>query len=131
MTLRSPRLTSGCTVPSTIFGGNRELAAEAERIHRRIQAARVRASVPGRLCTAQDQHAEIVEALRKRDPVLAQEAVRRHITSAKENVLGFLKSRAAASGDRPEAIVGRGRDAGTSRCEERLDIMQKVFARPS
>ena len=78
------------------LGGNRELAAEAERVHRRIQAARVRASVPGRLRTAQDQHAEIVEALRKRDPELAQEAVRRHITSAKANVLGFLRGRAAA-----------------------------------
>jgi len=88
------------------LGGNRELAAEAERVHRRIQAARVRASVPGRLRTAQDQHAEIVEALRKRDPELAQEAVRRHITSAKENVLGFLKSRGAASGDGPEVFVG-------------------------
>ena len=76
--------------------GNRELAAEAERVHRRIQAARVRASVPGRLRTAQDQHAEIVEALRKRDPDLAQEAVRRHITSAKDNVMGFLRARAVA-----------------------------------
>jgi len=75
------------------LGGNRELAAEAERIHRRIQAARVRASVPGRLRIAQDQHAEIVEALRKREPDLVQEAVRRHITSAKENVLGFLRAR--------------------------------------
>ena len=71
-------------------------AAEAERVHRRIQAARVRASVPGRLRTAQDQHAEIVEALRKRDPDLAQEAVRRHITSAKDNVMGFLRARAVA-----------------------------------
>lgn len=79
--------------------GNRELAAEAERIHRRIQAARVRASVPGRLRVAQDQHAEIVEALRKREPEQAQEAVRRHITSAKDNVLGFLKARAAAADD--------------------------------
>jgi len=75
------------------LGGNRELAAEAERIHRRIQAARVRASVPGRLRIAQDQHAEIVEALRKREPDLVQEAVRRHITSAKDNVLGFLRAR--------------------------------------
>lgn len=76
------------------LGGNRELAAEAERVHRRIQAARVRASVPGRLRIAQDQHAEIVEALRKRQPEQAQEAVRRHITSAKDNVLGFLRERA-------------------------------------
>jgi DNA-binding GntR family transcriptional regulator len=75
--------------------GNRELAAEAERVHRRIQAARVRASVPGRLRVAQDQHAEIVEALRKRDPELAQEAVRQHVISAKENVLGFLRRRDA------------------------------------
>jgi len=75
------------------LGGNRELAAEAERIHRRIQAARVRASVPGRLRIAQDQHAEIVEALRKREPDLVQDAVRRHITSAKDNVLGFLRAR--------------------------------------
>ena len=83
------------------LGGNRELAAEAERVHRRIQAARVRASVPGRLRAAQDQHAEIVEALRKRDPELAQDAVRRHITSAKENVLGFLRSRAEATEGTP------------------------------
>jgi DNA-binding GntR family transcriptional regulator len=76
--------------------GNRELAAEAERVHRRIQAARVRASVPGRLRTAQNQHAEIVEALRKHDPELAQNAVREHVTSAKENVLGFLRQREAA-----------------------------------
>ena len=77
------------------LGGNRELAAEAERVHRRIQAARVRASVPGRLRVAQDQHAEIVEALRHRDVGRAQEAVRRHIMSAKENVLGVLTAQAA------------------------------------
>lgn len=88
------------------LGGNRELAAEAEREHRRIQAARVRASVPGRLRTAQDQHAEIVEAMRKRDPELAQEAVRRHITSAKENVLGVLRSRAAGAEGRLDPVVG-------------------------
>jgi DNA-binding GntR family transcriptional regulator len=81
------------------LSGNRELAAEAERVHRRIQAARVRASVPGRLRVAQDQHAEIVEALRKRDPALAQEAVRQHIVSAKENVLAFLRRRDAGVGD--------------------------------
>lgn len=81
------------------LSGNRELAAEAERVHRRIQAARVRASVPGRLRIAQDQHAEIVEALRKRDPVLAQQAVREHISSAKDNVLGFLRRRSTGSQD--------------------------------
>lgn len=83
--------------------GNRELAAEAERVHRRIQAARVRASVPGRLRTAQDQHAEIVETLRKRDPDLAQEAVRRHIVSAKENVMGFLRARSVGPEEDPSS----------------------------
>ncbi|MFQ6171449.1 GntR family transcriptional regulator [Oryzobacter sp. R7] len=87
------------------LGGNRELAAEAERVHRRIQAARVRASVPGRLRAAQDQHAEIVEALRLRDAGLAQEAVRRHIGSAKENVLGVLRARAAAADEGPDAAT--------------------------
>jgi DNA-binding GntR family transcriptional regulator len=90
------------------LGGNRELAAEAERVHRRIQAARVRASVPGRLRTAQDQHAEIVEALRKRDSALAQEAVRRHIISAKENVLGFLRSRAVGAEGGPAPVAEGG-----------------------
>jgi DNA-binding GntR family transcriptional regulator len=94
------------------LGGNRELAAEAERVHRRIQAARVRASVPGRLRAAQDQHAEIVEALRKRDPELAQEAVRQHITSAKANVLGFLRGRAGGSRDDAGAVGGE--PAGTA-----------------
>jgi DNA-binding GntR family transcriptional regulator len=75
------------------LGGNRELADTAERVHRRIQAVRVRSSVPGRLRIAQDQHAAIVEALRTRDPDLVEEAVRRHIESAKENVLTVLRGR--------------------------------------
>jgi DNA-binding GntR family transcriptional regulator len=87
------------------LSGNHELAAEIERVHRRISAARVRASVPGRLRIAQDQHAEIVEALRKRDTTLAQEAVREHLTSAKDNVLGFLRSRAAAA---PSGLAASG-----------------------
>jgi hypothetical protein len=64
--------------------------------------------VPGRLRTAQDQHAEIVEALRKRDSALAQEAVRRHIISAKENVLGFLRSRAVGAEGGPAPVAEGG-----------------------
>lgn len=75
------------------LSGNRELAETAERVHRRIQAVRVRSAVPGRLRIAQDQHAEIVEALRKRDPDLVEQAVSLHIASAKENVLSVLRSR--------------------------------------
>ena len=58
------------------LSGNRELAEAAERVHRRIQAVRVRSAVPGRLRIAQDQHAEIVEALRRHDPALAEAATR-------------------------------------------------------
>lgn len=81
------------------LGGNRELALAAEGVHRRIQAVRVRAAVPGRLRIAQDQHAEIVEALRKRDANRAQEAVREHLLSAKDNVLVFLRSRDDAAAE--------------------------------
>lgn len=90
------------------LSGNRELAAAAERVHRRIQAVRVRTAVPGRLRVAQNQHAEIVEALRKRDPDLARSAISEHICSAKENVLGFLRERVGDSLDRsgePDAAV--------------------------
>ncbi len=78
------------------LSGNRELALTAERVHRRIQAVRVRSAVPGRLRIAQNQHADIVEALRKRDPDLAEEAARKHILSAKENVMTFLQSQREA-----------------------------------
>jgi DNA-binding GntR family transcriptional regulator len=90
------------------LSGNRELAAVAERVHRRIQAVRVRTAGTGRLRVAQNQHAEIVEALRKRDPELASSAISEHICSAKENVLGFLRERAADSlrrSDVPDATV--------------------------
>ncbi len=80
------------------LSGNRELAEVAERVHRRIQAVRVRSAVPGRLRIAQDQHAEIVEALRRRDPDLAEQATRTHIESAKGNVLSVLRSRRAGAG---------------------------------
>ena len=79
------------------LSGNRELADMAERVHRRIQSVRVRAAVPGRLRIAQDQHADIVEALRKRDPDLVEAAVRRHIESAKDNVLTVLRERGIAA----------------------------------
>jgi DNA-binding GntR family transcriptional regulator len=79
------------------LSGNRELSLTAERVHRRIQSVRVRSAVPGRLRIAQDQHADIVEALRKRQPDLAEEATRRHIESAKENVLTVLSSRREAA----------------------------------
>lgn len=77
--------------------GNRELAEAAERVHRRIQAVRVRSAVPGRLRVAQDQHAQIVEALRRHDPALAETATRSHIESAKQNVLSVLRSRREAA----------------------------------
>lgn len=79
------------------LSGNRELAEAAERVHRRIQAVRVRSAVPGRLRIAQDQHAEIVEALRRHDPALAEAATRSHIESAKQNVLSVLRSRREAA----------------------------------
>jgi DNA-binding GntR family transcriptional regulator len=79
------------------IAGNRELSETTERIHRRIQSVRVRSAVPGRLRIAQDQHAEIVEALRRRDPDLAEAAARRHIESAKDNVLTVLRTRREAA----------------------------------
>lgn len=79
------------------LSGNRELAETAERVHRRIQAVRVRSAVPGRLRIAQDQHAEMVEALRRRDPDLAEAATRTHILSAKQNVLSVLGARRTAA----------------------------------
>ena len=96
------------------LSGNRELAEAAERVHRRIQAVRVRSAVPGRLRVAQDQHAEIVEALRRRDPDLAESATRSHIESAKQNVLSVLRSRreaaaGAAAADSRRAAGSRGR----------------------
>ena len=78
------------------LGGNTELAATAERVHRRIQSVRVRSAVPGRLRVAQDQHAEIVESLRRHDPDLAEVATRRHIEQARDNVLGVLRGRREA-----------------------------------
>ncbi|GAB4066156.1 GntR family transcriptional regulator [Angustibacter speluncae] len=86
------------------LSGNRELAEAAERVHRRIQAVRVRSAVPGRLRIAQDQHAEMVDALRRRDPDLAEAATRAHIGSAKENVLSVLRARREEAG--AEAQVG-------------------------
>lgn len=86
------------------LSGNRELAEAAERVHRRIQAVRVRSAVPGRLRVAQDQHAEIVDALRRRDPDLAEAATRAHIGSAKQNVLSVLRSRREAG--QAESRVG-------------------------
>jgi DNA-binding GntR family transcriptional regulator len=78
------------------LSGNRELAETAERVHRRIQSVRVRAAVPGRLRIAQNQHADIVEALRKGEPDLVEAAIRRHVESAKDNVLTVLRSRREA-----------------------------------
>jgi DNA-binding GntR family transcriptional regulator len=54
----------------------------------------------------QDQHAEIVDALRRRDPDLAEAATRRHIENAKQNVLTSLASRretGTGHDDRPYA----------------------------
>jgi DNA-binding GntR family transcriptional regulator len=78
------------------LAANRELSETVERIHRRIQSVRVRTSVPGRLRMGQDQHAEIVDALRRRDPDLAEAATRRHIENAKQNVLTSLATRRQA-----------------------------------
>lgn len=75
------------------LSGNPELADAAERVHHRIQTVRVRCAIPGRLRIAQDQHGDIVEALRKRKPDLAEAAARRHIESARENVLTVLRAR--------------------------------------
>lgn len=73
------------------LSGNHELAATVEHVHQRIQAVRVRCAVPGRVRIAHDQHAQIVKAIREGNPDAADEAVRQHISSAKENVLGVLR----------------------------------------
>jgi DNA-binding GntR family transcriptional regulator len=73
------------------LSGNAELAATAERVHRRIQAVRVRHAVPARLRVAHEQHKAIVEAIRARSVRQADKAIREHITSAKANVLGALR----------------------------------------
>jgi DNA-binding GntR family transcriptional regulator len=91
------------------LAGNRELSVTAERTHRRIQSVRVRSAVPGRLRIAQDQHAEIVEALRLRDPVRAEAATRTHIESAKDNVLTVLRTRRES----PPAVDGEPVDVAT------------------
>jgi DNA-binding GntR family transcriptional regulator len=75
------------------LSGNAELATAVEHVHQRIQAVRVRCAVPGRLRIAQDQHTEIVEAVRAGNAKAAEAAVRRHITSAKKNVLGVLNGK--------------------------------------
>jgi len=80
------------------LSGNGELAAMMEHVHQRIQAVRVRCAVPGRLRIAHGQHAEIVEAIRTGDADAAEAAVRRHITSAKENVLGVLRAAQSSIG---------------------------------
>jgi DNA-binding GntR family transcriptional regulator len=75
--------------------GNPELAGLAERIHRRIQAVRVRCAVhlPGRPALSHAQHQAVIDAVRDGDPDRAEAALREHIESVKESVLEVLSRR--------------------------------------
>jgi len=73
------------------MSGNTELADALERAHQRIQAVRVRVSVPARLRTAQRQHATILRAIRTGDPDAAEAAITRHVESARDHVLESLQ----------------------------------------
>ena len=53
---------------------------------------RLTAEIPGRLATSVDEHALIADALRRRDPDAATEALRRHIASVRDDQLKYLKT---------------------------------------
>jgi DNA-binding GntR family transcriptional regulator len=76
------------------LSGNPELAALAERTHRRIQAVRVRCAVhlPGRPALSHAQHQVVIGAVRDGDPDRAEAAVRAHVESVRDSVLGVLSA---------------------------------------
>lgn len=80
---------------------NRRLATALEII--RVQAARIRrmaAMSERRLHDAVDEHLELIEALRARDPDAVVDVVRRHIGGSADSKLGIL-SPASVDGIRP------------------------------
>lgn len=74
------------------MSGNRELTDAIDRLHQRIQAARVRSSVVARTKIAHAQHGRIIEAIRRHDADAAAEQMQQHIESARLHVLRSLES---------------------------------------
>jgi DNA-binding GntR family transcriptional regulator len=75
------------------MGGNRQIAALAERVHRQIQGVRVRCAVqlPGRPLRSHTEHLAIADAVRDGDAERAEALLRAHIQSVREAVVAVLR----------------------------------------
>jgi DNA-binding GntR family transcriptional regulator len=84
------------------LGGNSELAELAERVHRQIQAVRIRCSVylPGRPVISQADHRNILDVVRTHDSDRAESLIRAHIVSVRDAVVEVLQKRPIAASDR-------------------------------
>lgn len=73
------------------LGGNTELAAAAEKVHRQIQSVRARHALRSRTKVAHRQHKKLLDAIRAGDADAAADAVRVHIGSAAEHVITTMR----------------------------------------
>jgi len=76
------------------LSGNSELAELAERVHRQIQAVRIRCSVylPGRPGISHADHLNILDVVRARDSDRAESLIRAHIVSVRDAWWRYFKS---------------------------------------
>jgi len=76
------------------LSGNRKLAQEVNEINSQLELARIRSAYKlGRAEQAYEEHLTIFNALRRRDPEVAADAMREHIRHGKDNMLSMLKER--------------------------------------
>ena len=74
------------------LSGNRKLAQEVNEINSQLKLARLRSACkPGRAEQAYEEHLTIFNALRRRNPEAAADAMREHIRHGKDNMLSMLK----------------------------------------
>jgi len=73
---------------------NRRIRALIDNLRAHLtRVGRLTADIPGRLATSVDEHAVIVEGIRRHDPEAATAALRKHIGSVREDQLRTLQDR--------------------------------------
>ena len=74
--------------------GSRFLSRTLSELHRKIKAYRKRSlSVPGRLLNSENEHREILEAIKARNSQMADELTSRHVRRALENILSTTEEK--------------------------------------
>jgi GntR family transcriptional repressor for pyruvate dehydrogenase complex len=79
-------------------GGNRVLAAMVESVRRPVtRSMLLGTSVPRAIDTSDQDHRDVLEAIRRRDPDAARDAMTRHIMYVREYVVAQGREKAASS----------------------------------